>query len=172
MHIKRYISYLRCNVMHFLNETSPALMLCHSCLTMPMLMRLASLWSDNNASSHNASVWGCHMAESQHTQQTLPCVLTVWHRDGNSCQKGPLLLSKQTGMVHRITCFDIFSASATQPRPCYTSDSRWHCNIKAGAGVLTLLCEKKGEYITIMRPVSHTFPLKLVNRLEGMNVGH
>lgn len=123
-----------------LNETPTVLMLCDSCSTMPMLTRLTSSWSDNNGSSHSASVWVCHVAESQHTQ-TLPCALMVCHRDGNSCQKGPLLLSRQTGTVHRITCFDMFSASGTSQN--LEPASRWHCNIKSEAGVLKLQYERR-----------------------------
>lgn len=135
------------------------MVLCDSCFTMPVLMRLTSPWSDNNADSHSASVWVCHMAESQHTQ-TLPCVLMVWHSDGNSCQKGPLYLSKQTAMVHGITCLDIriFCISNQPSLEHFRLASRWHCNTKAEASVLILLYEKRRKihhhYETCQPPVS------------------
>lgn len=89
---------------------------------------------------------------------------------GTVVRKGPLLQSKQTGMVHRITCLDRYSASATSQRKNRPVDGTVTSKLKP---VYLCCCvEEGGKYITIMRHVSHTFPLKLGNRLVGMNAAH
>lgn len=50
--------------------------------------------------------------EPAHTD-TAMCLDGLAQRWEQLSERGPLLMSKQTGMVHRITCFDLFSVAST-----------------------------------------------------------
>lgn len=143
----RSMSRMRCSDACLKNETSTPLMLCDSCPTMPVLMTLASSRSDNNASSHGASVWASHVAQSQPCCRH--CHVFCWFDTemGTPVRKGGLCSCCQSkqACLRRITCFDVFFCISDQPLNLerFVPPSRWHWNTEAGAMCLLPLCVKE-----------------------------
>lgn len=155
MHMKPFfVMYLPVNVMWFILRVKYLQGWCGVTLASqwPCWWHSTSSRSDNNANSHNATVWACHMAESQHTQ-TLPCVQMVWHRDGNSCQRGPPLLSKKNRHGTQNHMFLIYFL-CQQPAAKWGMFLDWPVDgtVTSKLNLMLLYCcmKEAGKYSTIM----------------------